>query len=249
MRSVALFLLLSTPALAQPVETPAREIVARAFEAMGGKEWAQARSLLLTGRAVFYAPDSAAPRTVADDYRMWRLFEEDRADAHAEAGMVRIVARVKGKTLFEIASDGAVSWNQNGVIPAEKAAETWANNFGFGVIRHALKPGFTLTRLPDDNVLGDAVHMVRVTDPAGTVTLFGIDQRTHRVRLAGFLTPKGWHVRTYADFFMVGPWVQPGKVTLYYNGVKQNEVIWERAVVNPPLDAALFKPGAALPAR
>lgn len=240
-------LLAATPASAEALD--ARSIMARSYEAMGGDSWAKAQSLLLEGKLVLYAPDAPEPRQTVDDYRMWRIFETDRASAHEAAGKVRIVARDGGQTLFEIASDGETSWSDKGIIPAAQAKETWANNFGFGVVRHALKPGFSLARLPDDWVMGSPVYLVRVTDPAGSSTLFGIDKADFRVRLAGFLTPKGWHVRTYDRFFTLDSprWVQPGRVTLYYNGVKQNEVIWEKATVNPPLDPALFAPNAPLP--
>ncbi len=243
-------LLLALPARAGD-GLDARTIVARAFEAMGGDHWANARTLLLEGRIIWYAPDRAEPRATADDYRMWRIFEDTRHDAHEAAGMVRIVARNGGVTIFEIASNGTVSWSDRGVIPPEQAAETWANNFGFGVIRHALKDGFRLERLPDDWVMGSPVHMVRVIDPSGKETLFGIDKADFRVRMAGFLTPRGWHVRTYDRFFTAdgGRWVQPGRVTLYYNGVKQNEVIWEQAHVNAAISPELFEVGATLPPR
>lgn len=40
-------------------------------------------------------------------------------------------------------------------------------------------------------------------------------------------------------------WSQPGRVRLYYNGVKQNEVRWTDFAVNEPIDAAVFQyPGA-----
>lgn len=239
------------PARAQADGLSAREIVARAFAAMGGEHWANARTLRLEGRIVWYAPDRPEPRATAEDYRMWRIFEATRHDAHEAAGKVRIVARDRGRTIFEIASDGEVTWTDRGVVPPEEAAAIWASNFGFGVIRHALKEGFRLERLPDDWAMGSPVYMVRVVDPAGKETLFGIDKADFRVRLAGFLTPRGWHVRTYDRFFLAdgGRWVQPGRVTLYYNGVKQNEVIWERAEVNLPLAAELFAVGAPLPPR
>lgn len=246
-----LLLLVAVPAAAGENGLDARTIVARTFKAMGGDHWANARTLLLEGRIIWYAPDRPEPRATADDYRMWRIFEQTREDAHEAAGMVRIVARNEGRTIFEIASNGSVSWSDRGIIPPEQAAETWANNFGFGVIRHALKDGFRLERLPDDWAMGSRVHMVRVIDPAGKETLFGIDSCDFRVRLAGFLTPRGWHVRTYDRFFLAdgGRWVQPGRVTLHYNGVKQNEVIWERAHVNIDISPDLFEVGAPLPPR
>ncbi len=251
LRAALLFILAALPAGAAGESLTAREIVARAFQAMGGAHWAKARTLYLEGRIVWYAPDRPEPRAAAEDYRMWRILEDERPRAHEAAGMVRIVARAGGQTVFEIASDGEVTWTERGVVPPAQAAEIWANNFGFGVIRHALKEGFRLERLPDDWAMGSPVHMVRVVDPGGTETLFGIDQADFRVRMAGFRTPRGWHVRTYDRFFLAdgGRWVQPGRVTLYYNGVKQNEVIWERAEVNLPLSPEMFRVGAPLPPR
>jgi hypothetical protein len=86
--------------------------------------------------------------------------------------------------------------------------------------------------------------MVRVTDPEGTATLFGIDKQSSAIRLAGFATPKGWHVRIYDDFVRLKnpDWLQAKKVTLYYNGVKANEVFWDDFQVNAALDPALFTP-------
>jgi hypothetical protein len=149
-----------------------------------------------------------------------------------------------GKPLFLVGSDGSTSFNEKGVIPKAEADAFWASNFGFGVIRSALGPGFKLDRLPDDSVDGHPAYMVRVTDPAGTATLFGIDKTSAAIRLAGFATPRGWHVRIYDDFVRLRDpdWLQARKVTLYYNGVKANEVFWTGYKVNAPIDAALFNP-------
>ncbi len=226
-------------------EPDARDIVARAYAGAGGDHWANVKSLELTGRAVFYAPDAAASKSVANDYRMWRIFEADRVSAHGEAGLVRIDARADGKLLFQAASDGQTTWTQAGPVPQTQADAFWASNFGFGVIRHALKPGFVLTRLPDDSVDGHPVWMVRVVDPGGTATLFGIDQVSNTIRMVGFATPKGWHVRHYDDFVRRPGWTQARHVTLYYNGVKQNEVFWTRWRIDPPLDRKIFDPANA----
>lgn len=57
-----------------------------------------------------------------------------------------------------------------------------------------------------------------------------------------FATPKGWHLRTYDDFVTLeNPrWLQARTVTLYYNGVKQNEVFWTDVEVNASLATDLF---------
>ena len=240
MRVLLLMLLL----LAGPVraEGPdARTIIARAFEAAGGAGWAQAKTLKLSGRAVFYGA-GPEPRAVADDYVMWREFEDVRTNAHGEAGKVLIHARTAGKMMFLVGYDGEVSFNEKGLVPKAEADRFWANNFGFGVIRSALGSGFQLLRLPDDNVDGHPTWTVRVTDPAGTATLFGIDQSSHVIRMVGFATPTGWHVRHYDDFVQAPGWTQARKVTLYYNGVIANQVFWTDWEVNRPLAADLFAP-------
>lgn len=244
MRILALILIL----LATPVRAADRPdgktILARAAEAHGGEGWANAKTLRLAGRAVFWGPEGAAPRTIADEYRMWRIFDPSRKAAHAAEGKVRIVAKSGGKQVFTVGFDGTTTWTERGVTPPVEAAAFWASNFGFGIIRRAGEPGFSATRLADDSIDGRRLYMVRLTDPAGGQTLFGIDATSHAIRSMGFATPKGWHLRTYDDFIALeNPrWLQARRVTLYYNGVKANEVVWEKTVVNAPIDSALFAP-------
>jgi uncharacterized protein (DUF1330 family) len=239
----------SAPAPAGAQETlDARTILQRAIDVAGGEAWLNPRTLTMRGRAIFYGPDGAAPRSTADDYRMWRVFNPDRIVSHGADGMVRITARSGDRTLFEVGYDGATTWNQSGVVPQAEADAYWAANFGFGIIRQAFRPGFTLARVPDGEVDGHPVFKLRLTGPDGQQTLFGIDQVSHAIRSMEFMTPRGWHLRTYDDFVeLQNPrWLQARRVTLYYNGVKQNEVIWTDVQVNAPIDAALFRyPGPA----
>ena len=93
-----LALLVLWPAAAQAEQPSA--VLERAIEAHGGDLWLRPGTLRLEGRAVFYAPDSATPRSEADDYRMWRVFDPERADAHEASGKVRIVARAGKRTIF-----------------------------------------------------------------------------------------------------------------------------------------------------
>ncbi len=226
-----------------------RTILARATEATGGEDWASARTLVLRGRAVLWGNASPVPSSVPDSYVMYREFDPNRQAAHGAEGNLRIIVSDKGKHLWTVGFDGEHSWNDRGVIPKAEADKLWANNFGFGIIRHALKPGFRSERLPDGNVDGSSVFMVRLTDPAGTESLFGIDQKDFAIRMVGFLTPRGWHVRTYSDFFRpksMPRWLQAGKVTLYYNSVKQNEIYWTEAEVNVPIDPKVFAVPQAL---
>lgn len=230
---------------AAAADTPdAPAILERATEAAGGEGWAKARTLVLEGHAVFYGPTGAEPRTKADSYRMWRVFDPDRAAAHAAEGKVRINATDHGRTVFTVGFDGTTTWNERGVVPKAEADALWAANFGFGIIRHARDPGFKAERVADDSVGGHPLYMVRLTDPHGSVTLFGIDRTSYAIRTMAFATPRGWHERVYDDFeTLANPrWLQARHVTLYYNGAKANEVFWTTTRVNAPIDDALFAP-------
>ena len=96
---------------------------------------------------------------------------------------------------------------------------------------------------PNDDAIGShPIYVVRLTDPTGGVTLFGIDRRSHAIRRMGFMTPRGWHERHYDDFIRLKrpDWLQARSVTLFYNGVKANTVTWRKVRVNPQIDPALF---------
>ncbi len=250
---VLLALVLPSATHAQPVPAPAeaqltsRAILESAVVAAGGDTWLNPRSLILTGDATFYSPDSATPRTTATSYRMWRVMNPDRTVAHAADGMVRIAAHDGERRLFEVGFDGTTTWNERGVVPPAEAEAFWASNFGFGIVRQALRDGFTITRVPDSEVGGHALYMIRITSPDGAATLFGIDQRSRFIRLMGFVTPRGYHVRVYDHFYWAANmppgtrWLQPGSITLTYNGVVQNVIRWTAVQVNPDIPAATFR--------
>lgn len=245
MKQLMLALLMLFPAAGTAADNPdGKTILARAAEAHGGEGWANAKTLVLKGHAVFWGPAGAAPRSTADDYRMWRVFDPGRTAAHTAEGKVRIISKSNGVQQFTIGFDGTTTWNEKGVIPADEAATFWASNFGFGIIRRAGNAGFKAERVADTIIGRHPLYQVRLTDPTGGVTLFGIDQRSSAIRTMGFMTPKGWHVRIYDDFVALkNPhWLQARTVTLYYNGVKANTVYWTMTVVNGPVDDALFAP-------
>ncbi len=197
----------------------------------------------MRGRAVFYGASGAEPRSTADDYRMWRVFDPARQASHGAEGKVLIRAKSGDRTLFEAGYDGATTWTERGITSKAQADPFWASNFGFGIIRHAQKPGFKLERVADDEHDGRPIYKLRLTDPQGGQTLFGIDQQSHAIRTMEFATPRGWHKRTYDDYTELKDprWLQARKVTLFYNGVKQNEVFWTDVEVNKPVDEALFR--------
>jgi hypothetical protein len=245
LRLFALLVLAFTPApLAADTPLTGDQILLRAREAAGGDEWANARTLVLSGRAVFYGAAGHAPTSAPDSYAMWRVFDPNRQAAHGAEGKVRITIKDRGRLVMDVGYNGIDTWNEKGIIPKAQADAFWASNFGFGIIRHAGKPGFSAQRLPDDAVDGHASYMVELTDPAGTKSLFGVDRKSFAIRMVGFRTPRGWHVRTYQDFVTLEKprWLQARHVTLYYDGRKANEVFWTSYKVNPEIDAALFDP-------
>jgi hypothetical protein len=244
MRSVLLTLVAPMLlAVSAPSPNP-RAIIAAAVEVAGGEVWLNPGTLVLSGSADFYAADKTAPVRQIDDYRMWREMDPNRKVSHGADGKVRITARLGGKLVFEVGYDGVTTWNDKGIVPKAEAHAYWAANFGFGIIRQALKDGFKLERAPDRTVDGHALDMVRVIDPGGQATLFGIDRDSRFIRYMGFATPRGWHERIYDDFvqFQNPRWIQAREITLFYNGVRQNTVHWRNAVVGQPVDPKLFAP-------
>jgi hypothetical protein len=83
---------------AQADEPDGPRILHLATEAHGGDDWAKVRTLMLAGRAEFWGLVGAQPRSRAERYQMWRVFDPDRTAAHGAEGKVRIVAESAGKT-------------------------------------------------------------------------------------------------------------------------------------------------------
>ncbi len=216
-----------------------RDIITRAHKATGGLTWARPNSLALGGYAVFYK-DGKTHRH--ESHKMWRVYAARKTDARQVAGKVRIYSVKNGEAVINISYDGITTYTDKGAQPKTDADKGWSENFGFGVIRHALGDGYRLERLPDDLIDGKSAYMIKVFDPAGGETKFGIAQKDYKILKVGFDTARGWHERIYSDFYS-NPnesWVQPGRVRLYYNGTKSNEVIWERYAINQDLPDCLF---------
>jgi hypothetical protein len=243
---------LAAPAFAQTVpdkapgalmvqpELHGSEIVARAHKAAGGPGWVRPKSLYLKGEAVFYSIEGIKR---CESYEMWRVYPAKTGAAHAANGRVRIQSTCGGKPGLLLAFDGESSYTAAGKMPKSDADKEWSENFGFGVIRYALDAGFKVGRLPDDVVEGRAAFIVRVTDPAGGKTLFAIAQNDYAVLKVSFATPRGWHERIYSDFFRRPgvDWVQPSRVRLFYDGVKQNELFWQIFELGKDYPESLFK--------
>lgn len=232
-------LILAPAAMAQ--DPSPRAIIEAGVAAHGGAGWLNPRTLYLAGSATFYAPDATAPRSTADDYRMWRMMDPARTSAHGADGKVRITAKSGARLLFEVGYNGEVTWNERGLVPKAEADAFWASNFGFGIIRSALAEGFTLQHAPARMIEGRLIDLVRVIDPEGQATLFGFDRESRFIRYMAFRSPRGWHERHYDDFIRLeNGWVQARSVTLYYDGIKNNTVFWRETRVGEAIDESVF---------
>lgn len=212
-----------------------KEIITRAHKAAGGLEWARPQSVAKAGYAVYYKDGQSLRH---ESHKTWRVF----ADSSDTESKVRIYSVKDGAPVINISYDGITTYTDKGAQPQTAADKGWSSNFGFGVIRRALDTGYRLERLPDDMIDGKTAFTVKVYDPAGGQTTFGIAQKDHKILKVGFETARGWHERIYSDFYsnMDDDWVQPGRERLYYNGEKANEVIWERYAINLDLPDCIF---------
>lgn len=238
-------LLAAPAALAQGALTPdasAQRIVEWAAARAGGDRWLHARSNRMEGWAELCRGGAADRCVHADRYVMYRVYPRELNAAHTGTGKFRLDALAGGRVLFQSSFDGQRSYDRDGPVPPEKATDSEASAFGFSAIRFATQPGFELQRLTDDTVDGHPCFMVRVRDPSGSSTIFGIDRESAYVRLAAWDTPRGWHQRIYSDFYWVAEpgFLQPGRVRLYYDGAKSVDIRWTSAAINEELPDDLF---------
>jgi hypothetical protein len=251
MRYLFALLVLCFPAIgSNSGELDGPAILARATAAAGGVHWADAKSLILEGRAEYWGTEGSAPKSRSDSYMMYREFDPSRTLAHGADGKIRIISSNNGNVIWTVGFDGETTWNEKGVIPKAEADIFWANNMGFGIIRQADKPGFKAERVADGAQGRHGLYLVRLTDPKGGVTLFGIDRQSYAIRTMAFMTPRGWHERHYDDFVRLKnpDWLQARTVTLFYNGVKANTVYWRTVKVNAAIAPDIFKVPAELSA-
>jgi hypothetical protein len=206
---------------ALPEHATPLQIIEWATARAGGEQWLHARSNRMEGWA-------------------------DLDAAHAGTGKFRLDALESDRVIFRISFDGQHSYDQDGPLPPARAADSEASAFGFSAIRFATRPGFALLRLTDDSVDGHPCYILRITDPAGSHTIFGIDRESAYIRLAAWDTPRGWHQRLYSDFYWVPDpgFLQPGRVRLYYAGAKTVDIRWTSATLNQEIADEFFVLGA-----
>ncbi|MEE4174549.1 MAG: hypothetical protein V2I57_09900 [Xanthomonadales bacterium] len=217
------------------------EIIRRAHEAAGGETFVRPGSLFLSGYNIIRSPDGG--EKLWDRYAMWRVFAEEKPDAHQASGQVRIEAWSGDELALLLAYDGEHTWNQDGRMEDQGANAMWSANFGFGAIRNALDEGWTQARRPDDLIDGQPAFLVELTDPSGGETLFGFRQSDFAILYVGFDTPRGWHERRYSHFFSLpgSDWIQAGRVRLFYDGIKANEAVWTHFAVGERYAPSLFQ--------
>ena len=237
--------LLAPVALSQgalPADASPAVIVDWAAARAGGDAWLHARSNRMEGWAELCRGGLASRCVRADRYVMYRVYPRELEQAHAGTGKFRLDAMREGRVIFQSSFDGERSYNQDGPMPEDRAADSEASAFGYSAIRFATQPGFGLERLTDDTVDGHPCYMIRVTDPSGSSTLFGIDRESAYLRLAAWDTPRGWHERIYSDFYWVADpgFLQPGRVRFYYDGARSVDVHWTSASINEQIADEVF---------
>ncbi|MCC5869747.1 MAG: hypothetical protein JJU27_14695 [Gammaproteobacteria bacterium] len=227
---------------AQAEERSAEDIIEFAALTAGGDAWRYASTNVMRGHATLCRDGEPAACVHADDYVMYRLYPTDISEVHAGTGKFRLDAYVDGKVLFKNSFDGTHSWTHRGRVPEDEARESQESNFGFSAIRFAGREGFPVERLLDDMIDGLDCYTVRVHDPSGGSTVFWIEQATGLIRAVGWPTPRGYHQRIYSEFYWIEEpgFMQPGRVRLYYDGLKVNDIYWTEASINVPLDDELF---------
>lgn len=173
---------------------------------------------------------------------MYRVFENKKVEAHAANGKVRIESYRDGIPIFLVSYDGNKTYDLNGKQKKSEADERWASNFGFGVIRHALDPGYQVEKLQDTVIREKDCYQIKIFDPKKKQTQFAINKSNFQIINVAFDTPRGWHERVYSNYFTKEPydWLQSGQVELYYDNIKSNEVFWTDFDINLDLPDSLF---------
>jgi hypothetical protein len=249
MRTLPLLLLLLVSAwlwAAEPAqERSAGEIIEFAATTAGGDAWRYAETNVMSGHATLCRDGDPDTCVHSDDYVMYRLYPTEITDVHSGTGKFRLDALRDGQVLFRNSFDGTDSWTHRGRVPEDEARESQESNFGFSAIRFAGREGFPVDRLIDDTIEGLECYTVRVHDPAGGRTLFWIEKETGLIRSVAWPTPRGFHRRIYTEYYWIDDpgFMQPGRVRLYYDGIRTSDIYWTQASINVPLDDALFTLG------
>ena len=217
----------------------AEEIMIKAHQKAGGEFWRRPQSLSLIGHGIFYQGQDTL---IHESHKMYRVYARDKNNAHRANGKVRIESYRDGTPVILLSFDGEHTYDNTGKQDKSDADQRWASNFGYGAIRHALDPGYSISLIGEDTVKQQKTFTIEVTDPTQGITNFDITQDKFEIVKVAFDTPRGWHHRIYSNFFSKDKysWHQAGLVELYYNDRKSNEIIWIDFDVNQDLPNELF---------
>jgi hypothetical protein len=232
--------LVSTPLFASPDSLTARQIMERAFESAGGDSWRYPGTIHLIGK--YYDCKAGIEPVLYEPYELYRVQPRDHPRGRVADGKIRVSSYKDGKPNLQIAFDGAKTYDMNGPTGEGADAPFWRLTMGFGMLRFALDPAYTIVRLPDDEVDGQKTHTLKVTDAVGEHIVAGVRKSDARVVRITFPTPRGLHDRIFSDFFTKPgvKWVQPGRVRSYINGIKEAEFTYSDFNIGNSMADRLF---------
>jgi hypothetical protein len=231
------------------VNYTAKGVLIKTVEACGGDTWQQPKTLQLSGNATWtpYGKTDSAHKIYFDTYQMYRVFPAENTAARVANGKVRFDAKYGDSLYMQLIFDSAISRNylSDRAKPYQKYF-SWSNNFGFSIIRFALRDSFKVERLVDDQVEGNDCYIIQITDPKKFVTTFSIDKQTFYIRGVAFITDIGYHHRIYSGFEKLDAgkgrfFIQPKRLRIYFDAIKWMDINWMKNKVNGEIGPEIFK--------
>lgn len=208
----------------------ARDLLARARQAMGGKAFAEQRSQVSRGKGSMTPP--GAPGAMAiPSVVMYEVFP-DKSRTELDLPFGKMVQ----------AADGTAAWAGVGAqvqdLPPGAADQRF---YGLDVLRRFDAPGMTARPLPDAEVDGKPAKVVEVADAEGHATRFYLDPGTNRVVKVAYEAGGEATETMYADYREVDGVQVAFKSNVTQNGTPMFTLDLAEVQVNPAVDAALFK--------
>ncbi len=217
-------------AVSEADATKARDLLAQARQAMGGKAFAEQRSQIVRGSGSMTPPGApgAMPIKSVVVYEVYP--DQNRTELDLPFGkMVQTV-------------DGAVAWAGVGTqvqdLPADAADERF---YGLDALRRFDAPGRTVRPLPDAEVDGKPAQVVEVADAEGHATRFYLDPTLHRVVKIAYESGGSATETRYSDYREVDGVQVAFRSDIIQNGTPLFTIELAEVKVNPAVDAALFK--------
>lgn len=174
---------------------------------------------------------------------MWRVFPENNDNGRNANGKVRFDAFDGVNKFFQLTFDGknTIQYLSEDAKANEETLK-WSNNFGFSIFRFIESDGFSVSKLLEDMVDRFPCYFIKITDAKKSETIFRIDKKTFRIRLAEFDTPLGFHQRIYSDFkwHKRPKFLQPRKLRIFNDGIKTAEIFWKDFIINQPIADDVF---------